>query len=56
MCDALILANSLGFNRVEAESDSQIFVEFSSEQSRWWDAASTIFAECIDVSSMIGQL
>ena len=45
MRDGLVFANSLGFPRVEAESDSLNVINFCDGQSRWWDAATTIFAE-----------
>ena len=56
MRDGLVFANSLGFPRVEAESDSLNVINFCDGQSRWWDAATTIFAECVDVSSLIGKV
>ena len=56
MCDGLVFANSLGFPRVEAESDSLNVINFCDGQSRWWDAATAIFAECVDVSSLIGKV
>lgn len=48
MKDGLELANSLGYNRLEAESDSMQVINFCTRQSRWWDAATAIFAECVD--------
>ena len=45
MCDGLNLANSLGCNRVEAESDSLNIVKCCQGQNQWWDAAAAIFAE-----------
>ena len=56
MRDGLVFANSLGFPRVEAESDSSNDINFCDGQSRWWDAATAIFAECVDVSSLIGKV
>ena len=56
MRDGLVFANSLGFPRVEAESDSLNVINFCDGQSRWWDAATAIFAECVDVSSLIGKV
>ena len=43
MRDGLNLANSLGFNRVGAESDSLNLVNYCQGQAQWWDAATTIF-------------
>lgn len=56
MRDGLDFANSLGFNRIEAESDSSQVINFCSGQTRWWDAATAIFAECMDLSSLIGKV
>ena len=56
MRDGLIFANSLGFPRVEAESDSLMVIDYCTGQTRWWDAAAAIFAECVDVSSSIGKV
>lgn len=56
MRDGLALANSLGFNRVEEESDSLQVINFCSGQTRWWDSAAAIFAECLDISSLIGKV
>ena len=55
MRDGLMLANSLGFPRVEVESDSLTVIDYYMGQSRWWDGAAAIFAECVDVASLIGQ-
>ena len=44
MRDGLNFANSLGFLRVEAESDSLIVIEACEGQSRWWDEVAAIFA------------
>ena len=48
--------NSLGFPRVEAESDCTMVIEYCSGQTRWWDAVAAIFAECVDVSLAIGNV
>lgn len=56
MRDGLTFANSLGFPRVEAESDSLNVINFCDGQSIWWDAAAAIFAECLDVSTSIGKV
>ena len=56
MRDGLELANSLGFNRLEAESDSMHVINFCTGQSRWWDAAAAIFAECVDTATLIGKV
>ena len=56
MRNGLIFANSLGFSRVEAESDSLTVIDYCTGQTRWWDAAAMIFADCVDVSSSIGKV
>ena len=52
----LLFANSLGFSRIEAESDSLQVINFCSGQTRWWDEAAVLFAECIDICSSIGKV
>lgn len=44
MRDGLIFASSLGFSRVEAESDSLIVIKSCDGHTRWWDEAAAIFA------------
>ena len=56
MRDGLNLANSLGFQRVEAESDSLTVINCYSGQTTWWDAAATIFVECVDISTLIEKV
>ena len=56
MMNELELANSLGFNRVEAESDSLNILKCYQGQNQWWDAAAAIFAECTDVTTSIGNV
>ncbi|KAI4974937.1 hypothetical protein ZWY2020_048544 [Hordeum vulgare] len=58
MRDGLLLANSLGFNRVEAKSDSLSVINCCQGQDQWWDAAAAaaVFAECIDLSTSIGKV
>ena len=56
MRDGMKFANSLGFPRVEAESDSLTVIDSCCGQARWWDEAAAIFAECVDVSTLIGKV
>ena len=49
-------ANTSGFNRVEAKSDSLNVVNCCQGQNQWWDAAATVFAECIDIATLIGKV
>ena len=56
MRDGLNLANSLGFNRIEAESDSLSMMNYCQGQNQWWDAAAAIFEKCIDTKTSIGKV
>ena len=56
MRDGLMLANSLGFHDVEAESDSLEVINFCTGQTQWWDAAAAIFAECVDLTTSIEEV
>ena len=56
MRDGLMLANSLGFHNVEAESDSTQVINSCSGQTQWWDASAAIFAECVDIATTIGKV
>ncbi|XBI20563.1 hypothetical protein VPH35_061828 [Triticum aestivum] len=56
MRDGLAFANSLGFNRIEAESYSLEAINFCTGHTRWWDEAATLFAECVDIGTMIGKV
>jgi ribonuclease HI len=52
----LELAQSLGCNRLIAESDSAETIEACSGESRWWNESAAIYADCIDISTMIGNV
>ena len=56
MKDGLSLANDLGFNNVEAESDSCQVVDSCSGQAQWWDEAAAVFADCVDLAVSIGKV
>ena len=56
MRDGLALANVTGVSRIEAESDSLTMVNYCQGQNQWWDAAVAIFAECIDLATLIGKI
>ena len=56
MRDGHVLANSLGFPRVEAESDSLDMISFCNGWSGWWDTTTTLFTKCVDVASSIGKV
>ena len=56
MIDGLILANSLGCNIVEDESDSMEVINFCSGSSQWWDSAAASYADCLDTANLIGKV
>lgn len=56
MRDGLLLANSLGCNVVEAESDSREVINFCTGGTQWWDSAAAIYAECLDTANLIGKV
>lgn len=61
MRDGLELANSLGFNHLEAESDSILytndqFVYRTVQMVGRKHAAATIFAKCVDTTMAIGKV
>jgi hypothetical protein len=47
---------NLGFQRVEAESDSLNVIDFCNGQNRWWDPTAALFAVCVDISVLIGKV
>ena len=56
MKEGLALANQLGYNNVIAESDCTEIIEACSGETIWWDESSAIFADCIDLVSLIGNV
>ena len=52
MRDGLVLANAIGFSRIEAESDSLVVVNYCQGRNQWWDLAAAIFADCIDIGKV----
>jgi ribonuclease HI len=56
MQDGLELATKLGCNRVQAESDSTEVIEACNSGYRWWSEESAVFADCVDLSSSIGEV
>jgi ribonuclease HI len=56
MREGLVLANSMGINRLIAESDSMETVEACSGEERWWNESAAVYADCIDLSSSIGTV
>jgi ribonuclease HI len=56
MRDGLELAIKLGCNRLQAESDSTEVIEACNGGDRWWSEESAVFADCVDLSSSIGEV
>lgn len=56
MRDGLEFANSLGLNQVDVESESLQIINYCNGQTRWWDEATALFTECVDLGSMFGKV
>jgi ribonuclease HI len=56
MREGLVLANSMGINRLIADSDSMKTVEACTGEERWWNESAAFYADCIDLSSSIGTV
>ena len=56
MRDGLQLAVKLGCSNVVAESDSIQVVQACTGEEPWWNAAATIFADCVDLVTNIGSV
>jgi ribonuclease HI len=56
MREGLALANRLGCNNVIMESDSTETVEAFSGEDVWWGDSSAIFADCVDLASLIDKI
>lgn len=56
MRDGLNLVSTLGFQRVEAESEYLNVINFCNRQNRWWDAAAAVFVECVAIGVLIGKV
>jgi ribonuclease HI len=56
MKEGLSLAVRLGCNSIIAESDSIVTVEACSDKETWWTTPAAIYADCIDISSIIGSV
>ena len=39
---------------IAAESDSMETIEACTGEARWWNESSSIFADCVDIASVIG--
>jgi ribonuclease HI len=56
MKNGLLLANRLGCNRIQAESDSLEIIDACSGGDSWWSEAAAIFADCVDLATTIGTV
>jgi ribonuclease HI len=56
MKEGLILANQMGCSDIIAESDSIDIVEACSGDMRWFDEAAAVFADCVDLCTLIGRV
>jgi hypothetical protein len=56
MREGLVLANSMGINRLIAKSDSTETVEACTGEERWWNESAVFYADCIALSSSIGTV
>jgi ribonuclease HI len=56
MKEGMELAQNLGCNRLIAESDSTDTIKACSGEFRWWNESTAIYADCIDISSAIGNV
>jgi ribonuclease HI len=56
MKEGLSLANRLGCNNVMMESDSLETIEACTWDEAWWGDSFAVFAECVDLCSMIDKV
>ena len=56
MRDGLAFANTMGFHAIEAESDSLEIINFCTRHDHWWDAATTVYAEILDLATDMGKV
>jgi ribonuclease HI len=56
MKNGLLLANRMGCNRIQAESDSLEIIDACSGGDRWWSEATAVFADCVDLVTTIGDV
>ena len=54
MREGLSLANMIGCNTIQAESDSMETIEACSGDEIWWNDSAAIIDDCIDLVSSIG--
>jgi ribonuclease HI len=56
MREGLCLANRLGCSNVIVESDSLETIQACTGKERWWGESATTYADCVDLSSLIGNV
>jgi hypothetical protein len=56
MREGLCLANCLGCSNVIAESDLLETIQACTGEERWWGESSATYADCVDLSSLIGNV
>ena len=56
MKEGLALANRMGYNVVQAESDSTDVIDACTGGERWWNDSAAIFADCVDYVASIGTV
>jgi hypothetical protein len=56
MKEGLALAIKLWCNRIVAESDSTKVVEACNDIEAWWSEPSAIYADCVDMTTIIGEV
>jgi hypothetical protein len=56
MKEGLELANRMSLSRVQAESDSTDIIDACKGDERWWNEASAVFADCVDLATSIGDI
>ena len=56
MLHGLQLANNLGYNRIQAESDNLEVIQLCSGEERFWNEATTVYTDIIAVAASIGNV
>jgi ribonuclease HI len=54
--EGLALAVRLGCNNVQAESDLMETIEACTGAEAWWGESSAVFADCVDLMTLIGEV
>ena len=56
MLHGLQLANNLGYNRIQAESDNLEVIQLCSGEERIWNEATAVYADIISIAGLIGNV